>query len=201
MKRLILMAAIMAVIIGCSEKPKEAQVWREDFRIEHLTWQTVLGTPEWIVDEGVWVITGRAPYEELAIVDRDWQGEEFRINTSLRLNEKGETGIVLGYKDKNDFWRITLDNSKNRIALIERADGKDSVEAEGSISLSHREFHTLTVDVTKSVLKVQCDKLTVFQTGTMAGLQGKLGIYAGITTPPDAPIYANYDYFEVKPVP
>lgn len=189
------------MIIGCGEKPKENPVWRDDFRIERLPWKTVLGTSDWIVDKGVWVILGHAPFEELAIVERDWQGEEFEIDTSLRLGEKGETGVVLGYKDGGNFWRITLDNSQNRIALVKRVEGKDSVEAEGSISLSHREFHTLVVTLTKSLLTVKCDNLTVFQAGRPAGLEGRMGIYAGIASPPDTSIYANYDHFEVKPVP
>jgi hypothetical protein len=201
MKRTLLIAFIAIIVLGCGEKPKESPVWREDFRIERLPWKTVLGTSNWVLDQGVWVILGKAPFEELAIVDRDWKGDEYHISTSLRLNEKGEAGVVLGYKDEKNFWRITLDHSQNRIALIQRSDGKDSVVAEGFISLSHREFHALVVDVTKSLIKVRCDSLTVFETGRPAGMDGRFGIYAAISSPPNTPIYANYDNFEVKPVP
>ena len=201
MRTLLLIALIMTLLAGCGEKPKDNVLWRDDFRIERLPWKTVLGNPDWILDQGVWVILGVAPFEELAIVERDWQGEECQINTSLRLGETGEAGVVLGYKDDKNFWRITLDHSQNRIALIKRVEGKDTVAAEGSISLSHREFHALVVNLTKSLLEVQCDKLIVFQTGRPVGLEGKLGIYAGIASPPGSRIYANYDHFEVKPVP
>jgi hypothetical protein len=201
MKRTLLIAFIAVIMLGCGEKPKESTVWREDFRIERLPWQTILGTRDWMLDQGVWVILGKAPFVELAIVDRDWKAEDYQINTSLRLNEKGEAGVVLGYKDEKDFWRITLDHSQNRIALIKRTDGKDSVMAEGSISLSHREFHALVIDVTKTLIKVRCDDLTVFETGRPAGIEGRLGIFAGIAAPPNTPIYANFDNFEVKPVP
>lgn len=201
MKKTLLIIFIALIIMGCGEKAREDQVWREDFRIERLPWTTVLGKPDWILDKGVWVIIGKAPFEELVVVDGDWQGDAYQIDTAMRLNENGEAGVVLGYKDAKNFWRVTLDNSQNRIALIKRADGVDSVEAEGSISLSHREFHDLATVVTKSELKVQCDKLTVFETGRPNGLSGRLGIYAGIASPPDTPIYANFDNFKVQPVP
>jgi len=193
--------ALMILVIGCGEKPKENQVWRDDFRVERLSWTTVLGKPDWMLDKGVWVVIARAPFEELAVVDRDWQGDGYQIETAMRINETGEAGIVLGYQDAKNFWRITIDNSQNRIALIHRMGGNDSVVTEGAISLSHREFHSLAAVVTKSELKVQCDKLTVFETKRPADLSGSIGLYAGIASPPDTPIYANFDNFEVKPVP
>ena len=201
MKRTFMAVFIALAIMGCGEKPRESQVWREDFRIERLAWKTVLGTSDWTLDQGVWVIKAKAPFEELAIVDREWQGAGFQINTSVRLGEKGEAGVALGYIDEKNFWRITIDHSQNRIALIKRVAGVDSVQAEGSISLSHREFHALVVDVTESLINVKCDNLIVFQNGTPSGMEGRLGIYAGIASPPGVPIYVNYDYFEVKPVP
>jgi hypothetical protein len=201
MKKTLFIIMIAGIILGCGEKPKEAQVWREDFRIERLSWTTVLGTPDWILDKGVWVILGKAPFEELVVVNGDWQGDEYQIDTAMRINENGEAGIVLGYQDAKNFRRVTLDNSQNRIALIKRVDGVDSVEAEGSISLSHREFHDLVTIVNKSELRVQCDKLTVFETGRPNGLSGRLGIFAGIASPSDTPIYANFDNFKVQPVP
>ncbi len=201
MNKLLLIMILMILVIGCGEKPKDNLVWRDDFRIERLPWITVLGKSDWIIDKGVWVVIARAPFEELAVVDRDWQGDEYQINTAMRLNETGEAGIVLGYQDAKNFWRITIDNSQNRIALIQRMGGNDRVVTESSISLSHREFHSLSAIVTKSGLKVQCDKLTVFDTNRPADSSGRLGIYAGIASPPDTPIYANFDNFEVKQVP
>jgi hypothetical protein len=200
MKRLLIAVLIM-LIIGCNEKPREAAIWQDDFRIQRLPWKTVLGNPNWIMDKGVWVILGEAPFEELAIVDSEWQGSEYQITASLRLNDKGETGVVLGYIDAKNFWRVTLDHSQNRIALIKRENGTDSVRAEGSITLSHREFLTLVVNLTKTLLEVRCNNLIVFQTGSPTGMEGKLGIYTGIASPAGEHIYANYDHFEVKPVP
>jgi hypothetical protein len=201
MKKLLLIMFAALLMAGCGEKPAENAVWREDFRTERLPWKTITGTPDWILDRGVWVILGKAPFEELAIVDRDWQGDEYQISVSMRLNEKGEAGVVLGYQDEKNFWRITLDNSQNSIALIRRADGMDSVQAAGAISLSHREFHALVIDVNKSLIRVQCDHLTVFETGRPQGMEGRLGLYAAINSPPNEAIYANFDNFEVKPVP
>jgi hypothetical protein len=201
MNRLFLIGLAALIVVGCGEKPKEAVNWVDDFHTERLPWKTVLGTKDWILDRGVWVILGKAPFAELAIVDKDWQANDYQISTSMRLNEKGEAGVVLGYKDENNFWRITLDNSQDRIALIKRTEGRDNVEAEGAISLSHREFHDLVINVTKAVMQIQCDHLTVFEMGRPVGIEGKLGLYAAITSPPNEPIYANFDNFEVKPVP
>lgn len=200
MKQLSIIMLTAILIAGCGEKRAENVVWREDFRVEHLPWKTVLGNSDWQIEQGVWIVKGTAPFEQLVIAEKDWSGEECEINAAVRLGEKGEAGVVLGYKDEKDFWRITLDHSQNHIALINRAHGSDSIIADGSISLSHREFHNLVVDAGKAQLIVKCDNLIVFQCERPAGLDGRMGIYAGISSPPGMPIFVNFDSYEVKPI-
>lgn len=201
MKRLILFCTICLVfLIACNPGQKPIQHIKDDFSSERLQWDTYLGDNDWQLTQGNWVVSKDAPFELLTIARNDWSARNARYLVTLVLGEKGEAGMVLGFRDEKNFWKLTLDHSNNRIALWQRKNGQDRLEVEGRVSLSHREFHKIELETSDVLIKVTCDGLTIFESGRPDDMEGKLGLYVGYASGTNTKVYACFTSIEAASI-
>ncbi len=123
-------------------------------------WRTVTGAGADIVAAGdaeATVLKATAGSESMiGLYQPPWDLDEFSFAARYRLpdNGQGSVGIVFGYVDADNYWKVVLDAAAGRIRASRLVDGEETVLVERSAGVVAGKWQEAEVNVEAGLLEV-----------------------------------------------
>ena len=129
-------------------------------------------TPDWQLARGMLQHMNLHPGTAVVAGTRHWTNYHF--STRLRTDGYGTLGVTFGYQDTDDAFFLITDQCRSR--LIRQSGSTIDVLWQGSETLTPEQWHTLTIELTPSRIKVNLDRTPWVELGI--GGEGRVGLCA-----------------------
>lgn len=108
--------------------------------------------------------------------NKQWQDYEYKVQLGSADNDA--IGAVFRYQDNNNYYRYSMDASKNYRRLVKKSNGKFTVLAESSGGYQPNKMYNLKVRAIGQNLQVYLDGQKLFDVNDASNPKGKIGLYS-----------------------
>ncbi|MBF0117709.1 MAG: hypothetical protein HQK79_02665 [Desulfobacterales bacterium] len=102
---------------------------------------------------------------------------DFTMSVDMQSSHNNAFGVVFGYKDKQNYYRFSMDSIRHYRRLIKKVNGKTNLLAEDGFSYAQNKLYSVKVSVSGKNIKIFVDGSTVFDIFDDNMLKGKVGLY------------------------
>lgn len=105
----------------------------------------------------------------------DWS--DHTLSVEFRSQDDGASGVMFRYKDKNNYYRFSMDHKNRYRRLIKKENGRVSVLAEESESYRPGQWNTIKIQAVKESISIFLNDALVFSATDASLKSGKAALY------------------------
>ena len=109
------------------------------------------------------------------IGDKKWQ--DFKLAVDFRSMDDGAIGVMFRYKDRNNYYRLSLDHQNGYRRLIKNVKGQVSVLAEDQGDYLKGKWNTLQLHIEKDMFTIFLNDAYLFHATDTTLQTGRIGLY------------------------
>ena len=102
----------------------------------------------------------------------------YQVSLTMKSTVNGSLGIMFRYKDKNNYYRFSWDNSRKLRQMVKKCNGKFSMLCMGSVSYVPDRDYQVVIVANGTLLQVFIDNTLVLQAIDRSLSSGSIALYS-----------------------
>lgn len=146
------------------------------------------GPSNWIMTNGIVKQTsniwggnrsGIAPVKPgtMALWKEENHLSDYTMTVSLRSSDNDAIGVLFGYQDENNYYRLSMDRERQYRRLIKKYNGIVTILAEDRFAYEKMKWYDLKIEVAGSSIKAYMGNSKIFDIYDQGVNTGKVGLY------------------------
>jgi hypothetical protein len=149
---------------------------------------TIDGPPAWFISNGIITQSGNIygggdnrdgiekPGTYALNGDQGWT--DYTMSVDLLSRDDDGIGVMFRYKDKDNYYRFSMDQQRGYRRLMKKVDGEATLLAEDDVSYEQNKWYTFRVNLTGDHLEIFIDGQRIFDVTDGSLKAGRIGLYS-----------------------
>ena len=116
----------------------------------------------------------------------------YRVAVKMKSTDDDGIGLMFGYKDKNNYYRFSMDRQQGYRRLVKVVNGVFTTLAEDSVAYAQNQWHSVEATMVSGRIKIVFNGQTLFAVSDTSHTAGKVALYSWNNTG------AQFDEFTVS---
>ena len=116
----------------------------------------------------------------------------YTVAVKMRSTDDDGIGLMFGYKDRNNYYRFSMDRQQGYRRLVKVVNGVFTKLAEDAVAYAQNQWHTVEATMVSGRIKIVFNGQTLFAVSDSSHTAGKVGLYSWNNTG------AQFDDFSVS---